>query len=35
MFGTQESQGCINLTIADAAYLFNQAGVSTPLVILD
>ena len=35
MFGTQESQGCINLMIADGAYLFNQTGVSTPLVILD
>jgi len=35
MFGTQESQGCVNLTIADGAYLFNLTGVSTPVVILD
>jgi lipoprotein-anchoring transpeptidase ErfK/SrfK len=34
-FGTQESQGCINLTIADAAYIFGATGASTPLVILD
>jgi lipoprotein-anchoring transpeptidase ErfK/SrfK len=34
-FGTQESQGCINLTITDAANLFGATGTSTPLVILD
>jgi lipoprotein-anchoring transpeptidase ErfK/SrfK len=34
-FGAQESQGCINLTIADAAYLFDATAASTPLVILD
>jgi lipoprotein-anchoring transpeptidase ErfK/SrfK len=34
-FGTQESQGCINLTTADGAYLFDLTGVSTPVTILD
>jgi lipoprotein-anchoring transpeptidase ErfK/SrfK len=34
-FGTQESQGCINLTMTDAAYIFGRTERSTPLVILD
>jgi hypothetical protein len=34
-FGTQESQGCINLTMTDAAYVFGRTERSTPLVILD
>lgn len=34
-FGTRESQGCINLTMADAAHIFGVTGASTPLVILD
>jgi lipoprotein-anchoring transpeptidase ErfK/SrfK len=34
-FGTQESQGCINLTMTDAAYLYERTEMSTPLVILD
>jgi hypothetical protein len=32
---TQESQVGVNLTVADGAYLFNQTGVSTPVMILD
>jgi lipoprotein-anchoring transpeptidase ErfK/SrfK len=35
LFSTQESQGCVNLTIADGAYLCNLTGASTPVVILD
>ena len=34
-FGTQESQGCINLTMTDAAYLYERTEMSTSLVILD
>ena len=34
-FGTQESQGCINLTMTDAAFIFGRTERSTPLVILD
>ena len=34
-FGTQESQGCINLTMTDATYIFGRTERSTPLVILD
>jgi lipoprotein-anchoring transpeptidase ErfK/SrfK len=34
-FGTRESQGCINLTMTDAAYIFGLTATSTPLVILD
>lgn len=34
-FGTQESQGCVNLTMTDAAYVFGRTEPSTPLVILD
>jgi lipoprotein-anchoring transpeptidase ErfK/SrfK len=33
--GTQESQGCINLTMTDAAHLFERTAASTPLIILD
>jgi hypothetical protein len=32
---TQESQVGVNLTVADGAWLFNQTGVSTPVMILD
>ena len=34
-FGTQESQGCINLTMTDAAYVYGRTERSTPLVIVD
>ncbi len=34
-FGTQESQGCINLTMTDAAYIFGLAEPAIPVVILD
>jgi lipoprotein-anchoring transpeptidase ErfK/SrfK len=30
VFGTQESQGCINLTLTDAAYLFNLTDPQVP-----
>ena len=34
-YGTEESQGCINLTITDAAYLYGQTSSSTVVQILD
>jgi lipoprotein-anchoring transpeptidase ErfK/SrfK len=34
-FGRRESQGCVNLTMTDGAYLFEQTGPSTSLMILD
>jgi lipoprotein-anchoring transpeptidase ErfK/SrfK len=34
-FGTLESQGCINLTMTDAAFVFGRSEPATPLVILD
>lgn len=34
-FGAQESQGCINLTMTDAAYIFDLSEPAMPLVILD
>lgn len=34
-FGIATSQGCVNLTITDAAYLFNQTPQGTPVVVRD
>jgi hypothetical protein len=30
LFGTQQSQGCINLTVTDSAYLFSQTQPAVP-----
>jgi hypothetical protein len=38
-FGTDQSEGCVNLTVTDAGYLYDQLGASgargTPILIVD